>query len=135
MKGSKLPPGCRYIEIRCNFLRRQCEAAVIALKGEVSLTDAAAINSILRWERHGMLAEHWLRKEMATLSPSDRLRFSEAIAKASDNRDRNIRQLGLDRDSTRDVLDTLYRRPGLALPKPNGDGSHDGAGGLRDDDK
>ncbi len=52
--------------------------------------DAAAINSILKWERHGLLAAHWLRHEADKLSPSDRLRFSEAIAKASDNRDRNI---------------------------------------------
>ncbi len=88
MKGSKLPKGCEYIEHRVNALRRQVEAALIAAKGEISIVDAAAVNSILKWERHGLLAAHWLRHEADKLSASDRLRFSEAIAKASDNRDR-----------------------------------------------
>ncbi len=96
LKGSKLPPGCKYIEHRVNALRRQCEEAVLELKGSVNIIDAAAINSILKWERHGLLAAHWLRHEIDNLSPSDRLKFSESIARASDNRDKNIRALGLD---------------------------------------
>jgi hypothetical protein len=96
MFGSRLPDGCQYIEIRVNILRKQVEEAVVELKGEVGLLDAAAINSILKWERHGLLAAHWLREGIETLSASDRLRFSEAMAKASDARDKNIRLLGLD---------------------------------------
>jgi hypothetical protein len=96
MKGGKLPRGCQYIENRVNALRRQVEDALLALKGEISIVDAAAVNSILKWERHGLLAAHWLRKEADKLTAGDRLRFSEAVAKASDNRDRNIRALGLD---------------------------------------
>ena len=96
LRGSKLPSGCKYIEHRVNALRRQCEDAVLELKGEVNIIDAAAINSILKWERHGLLAAHWLRHEVDNLSPSDRLKFSESIAKASDSRDKNIRALGLD---------------------------------------
>ncbi len=95
MKGGKLPAGCAYVENRVNSLRRQIEDAVVELKGEINIVDAAAINSILKWERHGLLAAHWLRKQVDELSAGDRLRFSEAIAKASDNRDRNIRMLGL----------------------------------------
>lgn len=96
MQGGKLPPGCQYIENRVNALRRQVEAALIAAKREIGIVDAAAVNSILKWERHGLLAAHWLRKEAAKLSPSDRLKFSEAIAKASDARDKAIRSLQLD---------------------------------------
>ena len=96
MRGGKLPKGCQYIEGRVNALRRQVEEEVLAVKGEINLIDAAMINSVLKWERHGLLAQHWLRHEAAKLSPSDRLRFSEAIAKASDSRDRAIRALGLD---------------------------------------
>jgi hypothetical protein len=98
MSGGKLPPDCVYIEHRVNALRRRLEEAVTALKGEVNFVDAAAINSVLKWERHGMLAQHWLRHEAENLSVAERLRFSEAIAKASDNRDKNIRALGLDRE-------------------------------------
>ena len=96
MKGSKLPSGCKYIEYRVNNLRRQCEDALMQVKGEINIVDAAAINSVLKWERHGLLAAHWLRHEINKLSATDRLKFSEAIAKASDNRDKAIRSLGLD---------------------------------------
>jgi hypothetical protein len=112
MRGGKLPKGCRYIENRVNALRRQLEAATIAAKGEINIVDAATINSVLRWERHGMLAAHWLRKEADTLSTSDRLRFSEAIAKAGDNRDRNIRLLGLEQTSE-DLYAAFYCQQAL----------------------
>lgn len=115
MAGGKLPKGMQYVEKRVNSLRRQVEAAIIDVKGEITLVDAANVNSILKWERHGMLAMHWLRKEADKLTPSERLKFSEAIAKASDNRDRAIRALGLDRDKADNVLDALYTR---RLPAP-----------------
>jgi hypothetical protein len=116
MRGGKLPKGCQYIENRVNALRRQVESALIEAKGEINIVDAAAVNSILKWERHGLLAAHWLRHEAEKLSASDRLRFSEAIAKASDSRDKAIRSLGLDRDKADNVLDVLYSR----LPAPDG---------------
>lgn len=115
MRGSKLPAGCKYIENRVNALRRQVEEVLLEVKGEIGIIDAAAVNSILKWERHGLLAAHWLRTQIDVLSASDRLRFSEAIAKASDNRDKAIRSLGLDRDRTEDELDALYRLP---APEP-----------------
>jgi hypothetical protein len=127
MRGSKLPSECKFIELRVNNLRRQMEEAVLAVKGEINIVDAAAINSILQWERHGALAAYWLRKEAKTLSAGDRLRFSEACAKASDNRDRNIRQLGLDHDKAEDLLDRLYARDVQQLPAPD-----DAAGNLED---
>jgi hypothetical protein len=96
LRGGKLPKGCQYIENRVNALRRQVETAVIEAKGEIGVVDAAAINSVLKWERHGLLAAHWLRHEADKLTAAERLKFSEAIAKASDARDRNIRALGLD---------------------------------------
>lgn len=123
MKGNKLPKGCQYIENRVNNLRRQVEAALIAAKGEINIVDAAAVNSILKWERHGLLAAHWLRKEADKLNAPDRLRFSEAIAKASDNRDRNIRALGLGRDAKDSILDALYSRGNAIAGKVHADGA------------
>lgn len=119
MYGGKLPKGCTYIENRVNSLRRQVETALVTAKGDIGLVDAAAVNSILKWERHGLLVQHWLRHEVSKLSPIERLKFSEAIAKASDNRDRNIRALGLDRDTEENVLDALYKR--LPLHDAKGD--------------
>lgn len=98
MLAGKLPKKLEWVEKKANAFRRRLEAAVEASRGEegISLTDAAVINTATKWERHAMLAQYWLREQEATLSAGDRLRFSEAIAKASDNRDRNIRSLGLD---------------------------------------
>lgn len=126
MKGGRLPKGCQYIENRVNSLRRQVEAALMKAKGEINIVDAAAVNSILKWERHGLLAAHWLRHEAEKLSAGDRLRFSEAIAKASDNRDKNIRSLGLDRDGADGLLDALYSRQPATLPGPTNDEDTDG---------
>jgi hypothetical protein len=71
---------------------------------------------VLKWERHGLLAAHWLRREAATLSASDRLKFSEAIAKASDARDKAIRSLGLD----------VKRSPWIDVPSQGeGETDHD----------
>ncbi len=100
MKAGKLPKGMAYIEKRTNLYRLELEGAVLDVKGSISVADAAAINTACKWERHAMLALHWIRKDsekdVPTLSANDHLRFSEAIAKASDARDRNIRLLGLD---------------------------------------
>lgn len=108
--GGKLPKGCQYIEKRVNSLRRQVERIVLETKGQISFTDSANINSILKWERHGLLANHWLREQNEKLSPLERLKFSETIAKASDNRDRAIKALKLERDTNEDILNTLYAK-------------------------
>ena len=110
LKAGKLPAGCQYIENRCNALRRGIESTLAESKGQIGIVDAATVNSVLKWERHGLLAQHWLRKEVDSLSVSERLKFSEAIAKASDNRDRALRSLGLDRDRNESVIDALYSR-------------------------
>ncbi|WP_152098359.1 hypothetical protein [Lacipirellula parvula] len=78
-------------------------------KGSVSMTDAACINSICKWERHGILAQHWLREAEGKMTASDRLRFSGEIAKASDQRDRNLRLLDLDKKV--DIWATLRQAP------------------------
>ena len=111
LRGGKLPKGCQHIENAVNSLRRQVEAALLEAKGAINITDAAAINSVLKWERHGLLAAHWLRKEGDKLSVSDRLKFSEAIARASDNRDKALRQLDLERDPVVDAWTLIDATP------------------------
>lgn len=97
LKAGKLPVDARYIEARLNALRRELEALVIEVKGAVNLADAALIQTCLRWEKHAELCQRWLRKELASLTPEQRLRFSESVAKASAARDKAIEQLGLNR--------------------------------------
>jgi hypothetical protein len=111
LKAGNLPKGCRGIENHVNILRREIEDAIIAKKGEVGITDAATVHTIVRWERHAMLCTYWLRKEADNLSACDRFRFSEAIGKASESRDRSIRLLDLDKKAS--VWDSLYGQPAI----------------------
>ena len=119
LKAGKLPPKCQYIEHQMNGLRRQLEKAVLEAKGAITLLDAAAIQTAMKWERHGALALRWLRLEGDALKPSDRLAFSREIARASSERDKALKDLHLDRDSKDSIIDALYKR----LPAPNGDGT------------
>ncbi len=96
LKAGKLPLGAEYIENQMNAFRREIEDAVIAAKGEINLTDAASIQTAMKWERHGALALRWLRKEGEELKPVERLQFSREIARASTERDKAIAVLGLD---------------------------------------
>lgn len=96
LKGSKVPRKAKYVEHGVNKLRRQLEDLVLELKGHVSITDAAHVNSACKWERHSRLAAHWLRHNADTLSPSEVLRFSQEVASASDRRDKAIERLELD---------------------------------------
>ncbi|MFH1923413.1 MAG: hypothetical protein ABIP48_26420 [Planctomycetota bacterium] len=101
-----------------NQFRRSLEDMVLEVKGRVSMLDAALIQSSLRWERHGALAQRWLRLEGDKLKPMEKLAYSREIAKASSERDKALAAMDLDRDEKDHVLDVLYSR---TLPAPNGD--------------
>ena len=62
LKAGKLPKDAKYIETRLNIFRRNLEDAVMAVKNEITLHDAAAIQTCIRWERHAALAQRWLTK-------------------------------------------------------------------------
>lgn len=112
LKAGKLPKAARYVEHQLNRLRRELEDRVLALRGEVSLVDAAAIVSAIRWERHGALCNRWLRLEEENLKPLDRLQFSREVARASTERDRSIKLLRLDPASeANNAIDILYSDP------------------------
>lgn len=115
MRAGKLPPGCLYIEHRTNDLRRQIEAAVVAVKGQVTLSDAATIKTIVDWEKHRALAQRWLRLQADKLKPMELLNFSREVAKASTEMDKAIRVLGLDRDKADEMYDLLYGRTPKAI--------------------
>ena len=110
LKASKLPAGCAYIEVRINDIRRRLEDAVIECKGKVSITDAATIQTCIRWERHAALAQRWLNKQFNKLKPAQQLYFSREIARASSERDKALADLGLDEDYQQGIIDALYTR-------------------------
>lgn len=109
LSASKLPSGCQYLENRLNAFRRQLEDLCIQAKGEISMIDAANIQTAMKWERHAGLCERWLRLEGNNLKPADKINFSREIAKASTERDKALKALELDRDAKRDALTILYQ--------------------------
>jgi hypothetical protein len=95
LKAGRLPKDARYIEVRMNIFRRELESAVVAAKGEICLSDAAYVQTAMRWERHAALAQRWLTKQHDEMTPTERLTFSREIARASAERDRAITSLAL----------------------------------------
>ena len=109
LRAGKLPKDCRYLENRINEVRRNLEDAVTQCHGSLSIEAAAYIQTALRWETHAALAQRYLTKDGAKLTPSDKLHFSREIANASANRDRAIAMLELGTAHT-SVVEALYSR-------------------------
>jgi hypothetical protein len=108
LRAGQLPKDAKYIENRLNAFRRQLEDAVMADKGAVSLVDAAAIQTCIRWERHAALAQRWLTKAGDTLKPAERLHFSREIARASSERDKALTPLALEKGDFAGTIEKLY---------------------------
>lgn len=125
----QLPKGCTWVATLANELRKSLEAAVVAAKGECSLYDAALVNSAVRWERHAMLAQRWLRVE-TTLTIDQKLAFHREVAKASSERDKCLKELKLDATDT-SLIDALYATP--HEPDPDEIDAHEASEATVDD--
>jgi hypothetical protein len=123
-----VPTGASYVGKLMHEFRRQLEACVLKAKGEISFTDACHVNTAARWERHALLTTRWLKLHAETMTHDQRLNYSRDIGRASENRDRSISALKLDRDVST-IMDALYGAPRLAeLPSdPPAEGSDHGA--------
>ena len=97
LRCSALPKNCRYIQLHLNSFRRQLEDEVLAVKGQVSLLDAATIQTCLRWERHSALAARWLRLADDKMKPAEKLQFHREVCRASSESDKSLRELQLDK--------------------------------------
>jgi hypothetical protein len=108
LRSGSLPKGCAYVKRECDEMRRAIEEAVASLNdGDVSLYQAALIQSTMRWERHALLAQRWLRDAVEQMDHQERLAYSRDIAKASAERDKCLEKLGLGKE-VKDLLDVLY---------------------------
>jgi len=106
--AGQLPKGAAYIKRECDTLRRSIEEAVAAShSGSVTLYQAALIQTCIRWERHAMLVQRWLRLQCDTMDAATRLAYSRDIARASAERDKALLGLGLDSTDV-DYVATLY---------------------------
>ena len=134
LSTGSLPRGAGYIKRITNELRAAIESAVSEAKGEVCLHDSAVAQTAIRWERHALLAQKWLRLETDNLTPDQRLAFSRDIARASAERDKCLRELGLNIKPNSDpwaVLDVVPSARQTVANETDGNGgaSHADASG------
>jgi len=106
LRAGSLPKGASYIAREMVALRREIEDAVLARRGRIELYEAALIQTAVRWERHALLAQRWLRLNAETMTHEERVRYSREIARASSERDKCLKLLGLDQE--KDVWAELY---------------------------
>jgi hypothetical protein len=100
------PKDTGYIQRLCYAFRRYLEEAVVELRQEVAISDAATIQTCIRWERHALLAQRWIRTE-EKLTIEQKISISREIATASDKRDQCIKALGLNAHRSRNVWEAL----------------------------
>jgi hypothetical protein len=107
--------GNGWIRRACATFQVALEAAVIEARGEVSIRDAASIQTAIRWERHAQLAQKWLRLH-PDMEPAELLKFSREVARASSERDKAIDSLQLQHDH-RSAWDGVFDAPSLPVAK------------------
>lgn len=114
-----LPRGASYIRRQLAGYRKGLEAAVLELRGEITIYSASLIQSAIRHEGRATLLQRWLRQQEKDLSYSDKVSTLREIGSATDARDRCLKALGLDdADRPESILDSLYA-PTLP-PEPEG---------------
>jgi hypothetical protein len=127
LTGGSLPSGCGNIKKYASRFRLQVEKAVekagVVLRdadGEFPLFETSLINSAMRWERHALLTQRWLRLEAMNMTAAERLAYSREIATASSNRDKCLERLGLQPAKAKNIWDALYasRQDVLVIHEP-----------------
>jgi hypothetical protein len=76
-------------------------------RGEITLVDAAYVNTAYRAERHAQLAQRWLALEAESMTPADRLNYSREVVRASAERDKAIAGLDLPKRHSADYWSSL----------------------------
>lgn len=94
--SGSLPNGASYIATIVATMRRQIVAAIVAVRGELTIDETATLQTACRWETHSMLAQRWLKLRADEMSPELLLKFSREICVASERRDVALRLLRLD---------------------------------------
>lgn len=113
LTSGRLPPGSSYIKRAMGRFVAAVEEAVVDAGGELDVMTAATIQSAMRWERHALLAQRWLVQAFGELSHADRLAYSREIARASSERDKCLRVLGIGPD---EIGGPVYNMPVAATP-------------------
>ena len=89
--------------------RRELEAAVVAVKGSIGITDAHLIDTASAAVIQAGVCRWLLRNKLETMTTADIRGCQADIVKAKERRDSAVRQLGLDVKT--DIWDSLSKPP------------------------
>jgi len=107
--GGKLPASWR-ITKSLNALRAALESEVSRRRGEVDVYCGALIQSAIRHEGVAALWTAHLRDKGEGLTVEQKLAVCREIRNATDARDRCLKELGLNKHESADVIDAIYER-------------------------
>lgn len=123
----KLPKKLRRVQSQVWSFRRHLEMAVAQVKAIVGPYEAALINTAAAWQRHALLANKWLLESLDELTAAEKVTYSREVARATSERDRVLRALGLDGRDLPTTFDAAYDA------MPLGDEIDDEAGDCPDE--
>lgn len=97
LRASKLPKGCKYLEVRLSEFRGYLLAELDERHGpgQVPIYHQAVVQSAWRQEMRALLAARWLSKGGEALPLTERLALLQEIGRATDARDRCLKEIGL----------------------------------------
>jgi len=107
LTAGRLPRGASYVTKMTNCLRKSLDRAVMERYGDLDVWHNSVIVSAIRWERHSLLCQRWLREDCDNLTPMEKLAYSREVARASSSRDKCLLLLGLNRREV-DEITLLY---------------------------
>jgi hypothetical protein len=125
----ELPHTMSRVKVEGRQYRRALEAAVLTVKGQVTLSDAHVIDAAVGATMGAAVCRWLLRNRLSEMTVSDIVACNREMAKQKASRASIVKTLGLDRDANLDVLDALYKR----LPGPDVDTSEEVSDGPAPD--
>jgi hypothetical protein len=132
LQSGLLPDGCSFITKQLSTFRRATEAAVLSQRGCLGVYETACVQTACEWYSHCLKARRWLRIAFDELSHDQRIAFSREAARALSERDRVLKNLGL--DATGDDRSTIYTFAGLDdADDDDNEGANDTDDGTADD--
>lgn len=115
-----LPDGCTGVRKSITQFRQALEKLLIEDREQVSIYDAALVNEAVRWEQHSLLATRWLRLHAADMDHGERLSYSREIARGASERNKALRELGINRRAIDGLKDggagSAFRNGNIHLP-------------------
>lgn len=121
LSAGRLPPKTGYVVKLTARLSRAIVTALEQRGRTLGIYEEACVNTAIRWERHSLLCQRWLRTSFAELNPDQRLAYSREIARGSMERDKCLERLGLHKSEAGRVLDALYGPAGPIVPDEDGE--------------